>query len=59
MPIDFVAFTADRRITARVFLAVIDNSDPGRTPDFMAWLEKTYGKDITTRTWDTVAKVAK
>lgn len=44
---------------ARVFLAVIDNSDPGRTPDFMAWLEKTYGKDITTRTWLTVQRVVR
>lgn len=44
---------------ARVFLAVIDNSDPGRTPDFMAWLEKTYGKDITTRTWLTVQRIVR
>ncbi len=42
---------------ARVFLAVIDNSDPGRTPDFMAWLDRTYGKDITTRTWLTVQRI--
>ena len=26
---------------------------------FMTLLQKTFGKDITTRTWDTVAKVAK
>ena len=44
---------------ARVFLAVIDNSDPGKTPDFMAWLERTYGKDITTRTWLTVQRVVR
>lgn len=44
---------------ARVFLAVIDNSDPGTTPDFMTWLEKTYGKDITTRTWLTVQRIVK
>ncbi len=29
-----------------------------RGPVFMALLEKTFGKEITTRTWDTVAKVA-
>lgn len=44
---------------ARVFLAVIDNSEPGTTPDFMAWLDKTYGKDITTRTWLTVQRIVK
>lgn len=45
--------------TARVFLAVIDNSEPGRTPDFMTWLDRTYGKDITTRTWLTVQRVVR
>ncbi|PFG41074.1 uncharacterized protein (DUF1697 family) [Georgenia soli] len=44
---------------ARVFLAVIDNSDPGRTPDFMSWLDKTYGKNITTRTWLTVQRIVR
>lgn len=42
---------------ARAFLAVIDNGDPGKTPDFMRWLERTYGKDITTRTWLTVQRI--
>jgi hypothetical protein len=28
-------------------------------PAFMTLLEKTFGKNITTRTWDTVAKCAK
>ncbi|WP_194814842.1 DUF1697 domain-containing protein [Nocardia sp. XZ_19_385] len=44
---------------ARVFLSIVDNSDPGKTPDFMAWLDKTYGKDITTRTWLTVQRIVK
>lgn len=44
---------------ARVFLAVIDNSEPGKTPDFMVWLDKTHGKDITTRTWLTVQRIVK
>ncbi|MBS0214485.1 MAG: DUF1697 domain-containing protein [Proteobacteria bacterium] len=30
---------------------------PGN-PVFMALIEKTFGKDVTTRTWDTVAKCA-
>jgi uncharacterized protein (DUF1697 family) len=28
-------------------------------PVFMTMLEKTFGKDVTTRTWDTIAKAAK
>lgn len=44
---------------ARAFLAVIDNSEPGKTPDFMRWLESTHGKDITTRTWLTVQRIVK
>ncbi|HEY3253574.1 MAG TPA: DUF1697 domain-containing protein [Polyangiaceae bacterium] len=28
-------------------------------PVFMALIEKTFGKDVTTRTWDTVLKVAR
>jgi uncharacterized protein (DUF1697 family) len=32
--------------------------DP-KGPVFMALIEKTFGKEVTTRTWDTVAKVAR
>ena len=32
--------------------------DP-RGPVFMTWIEKTFGKDVTTRTWDTVSKAAR
>jgi len=28
-------------------------------PVFMGLIEKTFGKAVTTRTWDTVARVAK
>jgi uncharacterized protein (DUF1697 family) len=31
---------------------------PGN-PVFMALIEKTFGKDVTTRTWDSVARVVK
>lgn len=41
---------------ARAFLAISDNSTP-RTPNFMAWLDRNYGKDITTRTWLTVQRI--
>jgi uncharacterized protein (DUF1697 family) len=30
-----------------------------RGPVFMALIERTFGKDVTTRTWDTVRKVAR
>jgi hypothetical protein len=30
-----------------------------RGPAFMRLIEKTFGKNITTRTWDTVARCAK
>jgi uncharacterized protein (DUF1697 family) len=30
-----------------------------RGPVFMTLIEKTFGKDVTTRTWDTVRKVAR
>jgi uncharacterized protein (DUF1697 family) len=40
---------------AEVFSAYLPGP-PG--PVFMTLIEKTFGKDVTTRTWDTVAKVA-
>ncbi|MGX1807405.1 DUF1697 domain-containing protein [Nocardia sp. NPDC055321] len=43
---------------AAAILTIVDNSDP-RTTTFMAWLEKTYGKDITTRTFLTVERTLK
>jgi uncharacterized protein (DUF1697 family) len=30
-----------------------------KTPDLMLWLEKKFGKEITTRTWKTVEKILK
>jgi uncharacterized protein (DUF1697 family) len=44
---------------ARAILAITDNSDPGTTPDFMSWLERSFGKDITTRSWLTVQRIVK
>ena len=31
----------------------------GKTPDLMTWLEKEFGKQITTRTWQTVQRLLK
>jgi uncharacterized protein (DUF1697 family) len=39
-----------------VFGAYVQNP---KGPVFMTLIEKTLGKDVTTRTWDTVAKVAR
>lgn len=44
---------------ARAVLAITDNSDPGGTPDFMSWMEKVYGRDITTRSWLTVQRIVR
>jgi uncharacterized protein (DUF1697 family) len=40
----------------REVCSVVDLSG-ATTPDLMAWLEKQFGKEITTRTWKTVAKI--
>ncbi|MGB7979794.1 MAG: hypothetical protein WCF36_03250 [Candidatus Nanopelagicales bacterium] len=34
-----------------------DSTVPGQTPTFMTWLQRTCGKDITTRSWLTVQRV--
>ncbi len=39
-----------------IFSAYLPNP---KGPVFMTLIEKTFGKDVTTRTWDTVAKVAR
>jgi uncharacterized protein (DUF1697 family) len=38
--------------------SVIDLTS-AKTPDLMLWLEKTFGKEITTRTWKTVERILK
>ena len=42
---------------AEVFTAYVRN--PKGNPVFMTLIDKTFGKDQTTRTWDTVAKIAR
>ena len=41
---------------AEVFSAYVPSA---RGPVFMTLIEKTFGKDVTTRTWDTVGKVVR
>jgi uncharacterized protein (DUF1697 family) len=38
--------------------SVIDLTS-AKTPDLMLWLEKKFGKEITTRTWKTVERILK
>ena len=42
----------------RAICSVIDTSN-AKTPDLMSWLEKQFGKEITTRTWKTVHRILK
>lgn len=44
---------------AGAILTITDNSEPGRTVDFMGWLDRSFGKGITTRTWLTVQRIVK
>lgn len=44
-------------VDARAVLAVTDNRVTGTTGHWMAWLEKTHGTGITTRTWLTVQRI--
>jgi len=44
-------------VRGREALSSYVRSDKG--PVFMALIEKTFGKDVTTRTWETVQKVAR
>jgi uncharacterized protein (DUF1697 family) len=34
------------------------NVDTGTTPDFMQDIEKKFGKEVTTRTWKTIMRIA-
>ncbi len=50
-----VTFFKDRR---KELCTVIDLSETdGRTPEFMARIEKQHGKELTTRTWKTVGRI--
>lgn len=43
---------------AGVIFAITDTT-ASKTPDFMAWLERQFGKEITTRTFKTVERILK
>lgn len=35
----------------------VTNTSTTKTPDLMSWLEKQFGKQITTRTWKTINRI--
>lgn len=39
-----------------MLFSVVDNTT-GKTPDLMVWLERQLGKDITSRTWNTMQRI--
>ena len=55
----FVSESKTFKLTAiydRAICSIMDTTT-GRTPDLMLWLEKQFGKEITTRTWRTVHRI--
>ena len=45
-------------MNGREVFSVIDLTG-ATTPDVMAWIEKQFGKEVTTRTWKTVGRILK
>ncbi len=53
-----VTFLKNRSAAKHGILCNVVDVSKERTPDFMLQIEKKFGKDITTRTWATIQKVA-
>lgn len=56
LPIELDGAHILRVVGAEVFSAYVPSP---RGPVFMSLIEKTFGREVTTRTWDTVKKVAR
>lgn len=56
LPIEFDGARILHADDRHIFSAYVPSP---RGPAFMALIEKTFGKNVTTRTWDTVRKCAK
>jgi uncharacterized protein (DUF1697 family) len=56
LPIEVEGARILRLKDREVFSAYMPNP---KGPVFMALIEKTFGKDVTTRTWETVGKIAR
>lgn len=58
MPPKDSGFTIVRAASREIFSYIV--LSPGiQSTDLMSWLDKIYGKNVTTRTWNTIAKVLK
>jgi len=55
LPVEFDGARILAMTSGEVFSAYVRSP---RGPVFMSFIEKTFGKDLTTRTWDTLQKVA-
>lgn len=55
---DGAAFELVAATRTEVF-TVTDTTGSAGSPDTMTWLERTYGKDLTSRTWPTVHRILK
>jgi uncharacterized protein (DUF1697 family) len=42
--------------TDRAIFSVIDTTS-GQTTDFMGWLDRTFGREVSSRTWKTVHRI--
>jgi uncharacterized protein (DUF1697 family) len=43
----------------RTVCSVVDPRGSSKTPDYMRWIEKQFGKEVTTRTYRTVERILK
>lgn len=43
-------------VTHNTLYSIVDNT-AAKTPDLMVWLERQFGKDISSRTWNTVLRI--
>ena len=47
------------QVSSRELVSAVNLAGIARTPELMSFLEKNFGKNITTRTWNTIEKIAK
>ena len=45
------------RVTGREVLTAIELAPGWGTTELMSWLEKAFGRDVTTRNWNTILKI--
>ncbi|HLV27177.1 MAG TPA: hypothetical protein VKZ41_12790, partial [Gemmatimonadales bacterium] len=58
--LDFPQSRDQAHIHTRIGLEIFSSYVPsGNSPDFMLLIEKAYGKEVTTRTWETIGRVVR